>query len=163
MKELLLNYVRYNQWANRRLGEIFAQLSDEQLDREMKSSFPTIRKTAFHIYGAEKVWMSRLAGVSPSSFPALENSGFAVSRFSEAADEFVALLEGKDESFFTAMNSFKNLKGEVSDQPVHEMIMHCMNHSTFHRGQLVTMIREAGWNGALPSTDLVNYNRGKQR
>ena len=63
MKDLLLNYTRYNLWANKCLADTMEVLSDEQVNREMVSSFPTIRKTVFHLWGAEDIWKRRLMQV----------------------------------------------------------------------------------------------------
>src|ERR1700741_4907820 len=53
MKEILLNYTRYNAWANARIIDLLKNLSDEELDRELGGSFPSVRATAYNIWGAE--------------------------------------------------------------------------------------------------------------
>ena len=60
MKETLLQYAKYNLWANSRMIEVLAKLSEEKLDMEIESSFPTIRKTVWHCVRAEDIWLQRL-------------------------------------------------------------------------------------------------------
>ncbi|MBK6840509.1 MAG: hypothetical protein IPG90_21225 [Bacteroidetes bacterium] len=68
--------MQYNLWANQRLLDIISEhCSDEQLNRELVSSFPTIRKTLLHIWGAESVWLIRLNGSSPNAWTWMQYEG----------------------------------------------------------------------------------------
>src|SRR5438128_884263 len=67
MKELLLQYTKYNLWANTKLlGFIESAVAKDPavLDKEIPSSFNTIHKTLYHIYYAENIWYKRLNGES---------------------------------------------------------------------------------------------------
>lgn len=156
----LKTFTRYNLWANKRIAEVLDQLDPVAYDQPVKSSFPTIRVTAFHIWDAEYIWLQRLTGSSPragitTTLPAETKPA----DFVKGSEAFLEFLEKKDEAFFRAITTYRNIKGDQFSQPNDELIMHCMNHSTFHRGQLVTMIRETGFDGKLPATDLVVYFR----
>ncbi|HLO83040.1 MAG TPA: DinB family protein, partial [Chitinophagaceae bacterium] len=54
---------------------------------------------------------------------------------------------------------YKNYKGEEFSQPLYEILLHVFNHGTYHRGQLVTMIRALGHEEALPQTDFIVWAR----
>src|SRR5436190_20558531 len=70
MRHLLTNYTRYNLWANTRVCDFLkSNCNDEQLDKEIVSSFPSVKKTLLHIRDAECIWLERLHGNSLSSFP----------------------------------------------------------------------------------------------
>ena len=58
-------------------------------------------------------------------------------------------------------NNYKDTRGNSHTNTHWEMIMHCMNHSTYHRGQIVTILREGGVT-TIPSTDLIAYLREKK-
>ena len=60
MKELLIQYANYNIWANKRIIDSLLKLTPEQLDKPIESSFSSIRKTAYHSWGAEDVWWQRI-------------------------------------------------------------------------------------------------------
>ena len=60
MKRILLDYTRYNSWANARVIEILKTLNDQALDQALGGSFSTIRNTVNHIWGAESIWYQRL-------------------------------------------------------------------------------------------------------
>lgn len=159
-KDFLLNYARYNVWANKRIASVLDQLDDTSLDKILSSSFPSVRKTVFHLWDAEYIWMHRLQGKSLAfGYTATLPEGTPLSHFAKQSEDFLEFLLSCDDSFFTGRTAYKNIKGDSFDSLHAEMIMHCMNHSTFHRGQLITMIRETGWNDPLPSTDMIGYFR----
>ena len=60
MKPILFDYTQYNVWANALLIDLLKNLNDEQLDQDLGGSFDTVRKTLYHIWGAESIWMQRL-------------------------------------------------------------------------------------------------------
>jgi len=136
-KQYLLQLVKYNHWANTKLAEVLQTFDDAVLDQEVTSSFSSIRKTVYHIWDAEFIWLSRLEGVSLTAFP------------SKSYGEGIAI----------ELNcSYKNIQQKDFTNSHTEIIMHCMNHSTYHRGQLITLLRQAGCQ-TLPSTDLIAFLR----
>ena len=157
-KELLLQYLRYNQWANKRIADVLAKTEPTLLDKEIKSSFPTLRKTVHHIWDAELTWMSRMKKETLQWPPTAEFKNAPIHEFTNTSNEFVEYVSEKDEEFFTSATTYHNSKGQPYITPNSDIIMHCMNHGTFHRGQLVTMLREAGIS-KLPSTDFITFVR----
>ena len=166
MKEILSTYTSYNLWANTKFLDVLKNIEPLLLDKEIKSSFPSLRKTMQHIWSAEEVWHRRFLGESLASLPEPENnfSAFA-KRLSARSQSFVDLLKNKDENFLVQTCSYKDFRGNSHTNFHWQMIMHCMNHSTYHRGQIVTMLREVGVTNpptgaaGIPSTDLMAYFR----
>jgi uncharacterized damage-inducible protein DinB len=158
------NYIhtlaRYNAWANARIATRLSNLTSLILDFNLHSSFPTIRKTVFHVWDAEAIWLSRLQGTSLTSFPSKnfppDTNPIEFVKTSESFAEFV--LNMNNDALNTSCD-YKNIAGESFTSLKKEMILHCMNHSTFHRGQVVTMLRTAGVESGIPSTDLITYFR----
>ena len=60
MKDLLQQMARYNIWANKQFIDILLKMNDEILDKEINSSFPSIRATIYHMWSAEDIWLQRL-------------------------------------------------------------------------------------------------------
>jgi len=159
MKNTLLPYTSYNLWANTKLLDVLKSLDVSLLDKEIKSSFPTLRKTMHHVWSAEEVWHKRLHGESLASLPDPGND-FPVftKQLTSRSQSFIDLVNKKDESYLQQPNSYKDTRGNSHTNLHWQMIMHCMNHSTFHRGQVVTMLREHGIT-SIPVTDLIAYFR----
>src|SRR6186997_3058027 len=72
-QDILLQF-EYNRWANARLLEAAASLTNDQFTRDLSSSYSSIRDTLTHLLGAEEVWLMRWKGLSPTSM--LDPAGF---------------------------------------------------------------------------------------
>jgi uncharacterized damage-inducible protein DinB len=158
MKKLLTQYTAYNVWANAQFGSLLKGLEPSLLDKEVISSFPSLRKTVHHIWDAELIWTARLKNQSLAWPPSAQFKDPEIDAFvstSKAFDEYVRL---SDDAFLIASCDYKNTKGHAFANTNADIIMHCMNHGTFHRGQLVTMLRTLGIT-EIPSTDLIAFFR----
>lgn len=147
----------YSEWANARFLECVRGLSEEQFTRVIPSSYPTIRDTLAHMAFAEWLWLQRWQGNFPTQRPdwAHEPSLDAIDmRFRAIAEEREHLLMTLTDDDVSRELHYRNLANEPYTAILGELMAHVVNHATYHRGQLTTMIRQAG--GTPPSTDLVN-------
>jgi len=151
----------YNRWANSRTLEPVAKLTEQEFTRTLGGSFPSVRETLAHIYAAEWIWLERWLGRSPRGLPtsqevptleALKEKWGAVE---SACRDFV---EGLAESRLAEVIRYVNVKGETWEYPLSEMLVHVVNHSSYHRGQAATMLRQLG--KAPLSTDYLVFLDG---
>ena len=159
LKELRKLYA-YNRWANLRMLDALEELTDAELGRDLKSSFPNLAATLVHLLDAEWVWLERWNGRSPTDFP----DGSAMTSVHAVRDRWdllwrdqQAFLEGLDERTVARPVSYRTFAGDPQSQPLPDLMRHVVNHATYHRGQLVTMLRQLG--KTPPSTDYVRYLR----
>jgi uncharacterized damage-inducible protein DinB len=157
LHQQLLRLARYNFWANEQFANILSEVPAAWLDKEQKSSFNTLRKTTNHIFGGETVWLKRMQGSSPVSFP--ENEYPEPSVFHTSSRLLLEFLEQQPESFFDESISYSTFAGDTFVTPVCDILQHLFNHGTFHRGQLVTMLRGCGFEGKIPQTDFIAWQR----
>jgi uncharacterized damage-inducible protein DinB len=147
----------YTVWADRAMLAALAQASPEDLHRDTGSSFPSLLDTMGHILGAERVWLSRFVG-NPGYLPAL-SSYDSLEAIRAGFEEFWPELESYMASLDAAGLAFEltwtNTKGVTRTQPVYRLLLHFVNHSSYHRGQLVTMLRQLGY--TPPGTDMVYH------
>ena len=138
---------QFNAWANRRMFEATAGLTDEELARDLKSSFPSLRDTLVHIVGAEWVWLTRWQGTSPTSLPT-SKSGLThaqiVEWWREIDSERAAFLKSLAPSEIDRVIAYTNFAGVNYAFPLWQMLRHLVNHSSYHRGQVMTMLRQLG-------------------
>ena len=164
MKALLQQLTAYNLWAHQKIITCML-LQDENIwHQQTPSSFDSLYKTVVHLWDAETVWWQRVklqeriivpSKNSTASFTEVCNS---LLQQSTAWEQWVkAATELALQHVFLYTNSQK----EQFKQPVYEVIMHVCNHSTFHRGQLVTMLRQLGVT-TLPQTDFSYWCRGQK-
>jgi uncharacterized damage-inducible protein DinB len=161
MKNLITRYTQFNHWANGKILDFLQGMPQENLDAEIVSSFPSLRKTVYHIWDAEILWLRRLEGVSLSAWPSKSFSG----SFEEAAavvrdcdQKLVDYARAADEEKLSTLLAYKNVKGEEFSNTIADILMHVVNHSTYHRGQIITMLRQTG-HQSLFATDYIVYCR----
>lgn len=158
--EELRSLFAYNRWAALRLLDAIEGLSDEEFNRDLGSSFPSVAATLVHIMGAEWVWLQRWLGTSPTSFPdatAMTSVAAVRARWTQLWAEQQAWLDTIDEGALQGVLSYRAFDGQPFAQPLGRLALHVINHSTYHRGQVATMLRQLG--RTPPSTDLVRFYR----
>lgn len=161
MKQLLASFAQYEYWANKQLLEVILSLSEEQQLQEIKSSFPSIQKTLLHMWDASSIWWQRLHKTeqlevpSLSFHPAMNDIVQGLLKQNQQWIEWVNTATDEDLVFILA---YKTLKGDLFEQPVKEIVLHLNNHGTYHRGQLVTMLRQVGVE-KIPQTDYILFSR----
>ena len=163
MKPLLQQYAAYNVWANQKLFDCINNLSDDQVQREITSSFSSIYKTVLHMWFAEDIWWQRLKlAEQPVSAADLFTGSFSELQqlFNRQSAEWAAWVAQATEVQLTHVFAYQNSKKEQFKQPVYEMMLHVFNHGTYHRGQLVTMLRQLGVE-KIPPTDFIVFARKK--
>ena len=150
----------YNAWANQRSLDAAAQLSDEQFNKPLGSSFPSVRDTLVHICSGEWVWLERCNGRTPSAFPDL-SSIQAISALREhwapQAKQLLEFIQGLAQDDLDRVMEYKTLNFGVYKNPMWQSLQHLANHGTYHRGQVTTMLRQLGAKPIL--TDLMHFYR----
>ena len=150
----------YNAWANRRSLTAAAALSPEQFTKPLGSSFSSVRDTLAHIFGAEWIWLERFQGRSPSSLPDTTEYPDVASlgeRWGEFEPRLLAFVRNLTQSDLDRTLEYKTLKFGVYSNPLWQSMQHVVNHGTYHRGQVTTMLRQLGAQPIL--TDLMHFYR----
>jgi uncharacterized damage-inducible protein DinB len=151
----------YHYWARDRILDAVEPLAPEQLTRDMGNSFRSIRDTLVHTYAAEWAWYSRWQGESPTALLASDTfSDLASIRREWSAHEtnMRALLERLGEEGVNRRIDYKLLNGQPSSSVFWHMCQHVVNHATYHRGQVTTMLRQLGATPPKPM-DLIAFYR----
>lgn len=148
----------YTAWADARMFDALEPLTPEQWTRDLGSSLKSVRDTAVHLVGAEWLYLSRFQGVSPAAtwnpedFP---SPAALRSKWTPVAAGLAAFAAEQTPESLRAPLSYRNLKGEALSLPLVTAVLQALNHSTYHRGQVTTLLRQLGARPA--STDLVLY------
>jgi uncharacterized damage-inducible protein DinB len=151
----------YHYWARDRLLDALEPLAPEQFTRDLGSSFKSIRDTVAHTYAAEWAWHSRWQGESPTALlPADLFADVASIRAVWSAHEakMRAFLEELGDNGITRVFDYTLLSGQPGSSPFWQMLQHVVNHASYHRGQVTTMLRQIG---AAPakSMDMIAFYR----
>jgi uncharacterized damage-inducible protein DinB len=156
----------YNRWANESMFAVLDTLTEQQFTTELPSSFPSIRETVFHILFAEWLWLKRWQGASPRSTLSNPDGSLAtwetltpggtpsaselatlagLRSFADSIDrersEFLGRLS---EDVLQAPLQFRDMAGNPYVEPLVNLMQHVANHSSYHRGQVTTLLRQLG-------------------
>jgi uncharacterized damage-inducible protein DinB len=137
----------YNRWANKTILDVVSKLTPEQFTKDLHSSHRSVRDTIVHILAAEWIWLERWKGVSPKAlldpadFPTVES---VTTRLSEVETECAGFIQGLTDEALTQAVTYTNTKGEKWTYSLEQMMQHVANHSSYHRGQVATMLRQLG-------------------
>jgi uncharacterized damage-inducible protein DinB len=151
----------FHYWARDRVLEAVAALSPDQYTRDLGGSFKSVRDTLVHLYSAEWAWYQRWHGISPTAplrfddYPDVETLRRA---WTEHEQKARAHLDALGEEDITRVLNYRLLSGQAGASAFWQMLQHMVNHGSYHRGQVTTMLRQLG---ATPpkSVDMITYYR----
>jgi uncharacterized damage-inducible protein DinB len=153
---ILREFFTYNYWARDRQLDACAALRPDQLQCPLGSSFSSLQDTLVHLLGAEWLWLERLRGRSPGrlpatrEFPSLEA---ILDRWRIVERAMLDYLDTLNDELLASNVSYKNFSGETWRYPVWLVLLHILNHQTYHRGQVATLLRQLG--AEPPAVDLL--------
>jgi len=153
--------VDYHYWARDRVLEAVEPLSGDEFTRDLGSSFRSVRDTLAHIYAAEWAWCSRWNGHSPTAllppdtFPDVPT---LKTRWATLEADVRAVVERMGSAGLDTVIEYKMINGDARASVFWHMLQHVVNHASYHRGQVTTMLRQIG---AKPpqSMDLITFYR----
>lgn len=148
----------YNRWANQRTLNAATELDGDAFTRAMGSSFSSVRDTLAHVLSGEWIWLERWQGRSPTAllnaadFPTVQSLQSRWEGVEQDRRRFIQELTrerlGKDLAYI-------NRSGEHYSYPLWQQMVHVVNHSSYHRGQVTTLLRQLG--AEAVSTDFLAY------
>ncbi|WP_439021959.1 DinB family protein [Bacillus thuringiensis] len=157
------NMYAYHLWANKVLLERIKELPSNVLYKESNSSYPNIAQTFSHIYVVDVMWLQVLKGIGMQE--ALEASMALLKKTNlYSVDEFIKSFEELASQYEEWMNSQKDLEQKINlnnpwsgarETAYSEILFHVVNHGTYHRGNITTMLRQQGH--ASTMNDLALY------
>jgi uncharacterized damage-inducible protein DinB len=154
------NMYRYNGWANQRVLASLRSIDQERFVRHLKTSHGSIRGTVAHLASAECIWLQRWTGkpgnqmLPESDFETIE---IASQRLTEFDNDLVDYVNSLSEEDLRSTKSYVTTQGKPYSNVVQDMLVHLINHSTYHRGQIAALLRQVD---AVPqSTDFILYCR----
>jgi uncharacterized damage-inducible protein DinB len=161
--EDLRTLLDYHYWARDRMFDALDALTPEQATRSLGGSFTSVHDTVAHLYAADVVWYARWQGDSPAAlltgaaFPDLATVRRA---WTEHERKMRAFLDELGEAGITRAIGFKMLTGQPASSPFWQMLQHLVNHGSYHRGQVTTMLRQLGAQPAK-SLDMIAFYRAR--
>ncbi len=148
----------YIYWARDRVLAASAVLTPEEFTRDLGVSHRSFHETCVHMFGSERLWLTRWQGKSPTGrdnpadYPTIEA---VVARWRQTEGETRAHLAAMHPGDEAKNITYTTLDGALVTYPFWQTALQVTNHSSYHRGQLVAMLRQLGKKGV--GTDLIMY------
>jgi uncharacterized damage-inducible protein DinB len=150
----------YNSWANERVLRSLLPVDQDVFASNQQASHGSIRGIIAHIAAAEWIWLERWKGSSPlmllpeSEFETVELAKQRLNKIDHDLQEFTSQLTQAD---LDGSRGYKTTEGQAYSNILSDMLLHVVNHSSYHRGQIITLLRQVG--AAPQSTDFILFVR----
>jgi uncharacterized damage-inducible protein DinB len=153
----LLELYRYDRWANSRFLDALSGLSEKDLTKPLGTSHGSILGTLRHILWSEWMWLGRWRKTAPTIGDprSIADLSELTSCWSDFEADQRAFLQTLAESDLDRVVSYENPPGTTWSYLLRHMLQHVANHATFHRGQVVTLMRQLGMKP--PVTDFLVF------
>ena len=164
MKSRYDMFAGYNRWANARIYDAAATLSDADYRADRGAFFKSVHGTLNHLLVGDRIWMQRFTGMgeAPARLDAILYDDFAALRLARRAeDERIAAWIGSlSEADLQGTFRYRTLTNPTTiEQPRAPALDHFFNHQTHHRGLAHGLLSGLLGNERTPSLDLINYQR----
>lgn len=148
MKKYFLKLYSYNDWANKKVINCLKkqQVADDKVLLLMS-----------HTLSALYIWLARITGKSAEPYPLWKQYSLAELEVmcNEIGQHWLAYIT-EHESFDREL-SYNNYVGDPYKNNVENIMIHLVNHSTYHRAQVATLLRQNGFEPV--NTDFITYDR----
>lgn len=148
-------HLLYTLWADRLVRDAAREVRPEDLTREAGVSFGSLLGTLVHMLGSQRRWLSRFTGQAlpvlptPKDLPDFLSLAMA---WEETHAELEAFLAALTEEQLAAEITWTSTEGEPHTLPLWQPVSHMVNHATYHRGQVASLLRQLGYQP--PRTDM---------
>ncbi|WP_018767960.1 DinB family protein [Bacillus sp. 105MF] len=154
----------YHIWANQTILGRIKELPSSVLSQEVNSSFPTIAHALSHIYAVDKMWYLVLTGngMQEALQACIPLNESILSSVDEYAHNFAELAEQYREWFRSQTDLeqtilLENPFASIRQTRLSEIVLHVVNHGTYHRGNVSTMLRQLGHASTMNDYSLFWY------
>ncbi len=164
MKSHFWMFAGYNEWANRRLYEAAAALSDAEYRADRGAFFGSVHATLNHVLVGDRIWMNRFDGSGPtySRLDEIPFDRFAPLRSAREAEDrrIIEWIDALNADALGGSFTYRTIvnPAEVT-QRLAPALAHFFNHQTHHRGQVHGILTALRGKAGAPSLDLIYFQR----
>lgn len=164
MKSRYLMFAAYNTWANARLYDAAARLSEADYRADRGAFFKSVHGTLNHLLVADRVWMRRFTGTGevPPSLDAILYDRLDTLRAARNAEDarISGWITSLSEEQIAGRITYRTIVNpKTIEQELAPTLDHFFNHQTHHRGQAHCLLSGLLGNDATPGLDLIMYQR----
>jgi uncharacterized damage-inducible protein DinB len=154
------SHLEFMKWADEIMLAALSQAPPDRIGQDLGSSFQSLFGTLNHIYLAELVWLKRVQGQQDARIADLESPADPSAlgqAWPEVHKNWIDWSRSLSSEDWQKPLIFRNMQGAESQLPLWQTVMHLVNHGSYHRGQVATMLRQSDIKP--PGTDLITFYR----
>lgn len=150
---------RFNGWANEQIYGTCSELPQQAYRLDRKAFFGSISNTLNHLLVVDRLWLGRLERVEHGirGLDQILYDDFDSLRSARIAEDhhLIGYVDNLDAVKLSEIIKYRLMNGQNAETPVHLILVTLFNHQTHHRGQVHTMLTQAGL--SPPDTDVIDY------
>jgi uncharacterized damage-inducible protein DinB len=155
MSDWMKRQYDYHVWANEKLLRHLEELPEDVFLKPTDLGFSSISEVFGHLVSAEEVWLARLNGetpppLSPKPFQTSEEARLYMREQQERFREYIRNIKDWETKV-----DYSNTKGQARSNTIIEIVLQVVNHGTYHRGNVTTILRSYGYPGTV--TDYIAF------
>jgi uncharacterized damage-inducible protein DinB len=140
MKQHFAMFAAYNRWANDRIYEAAASLSEAEFNQTTGVVFGSVMGTLNHLLVADRIWMKRFTGLgdAPARLDAIVHAALPALRIARRAEDarIVDWIDGLTRDALAGRFTYVTVTDmRTISQRLAPALAHFFNHQTHHRGQ----------------------------
>lgn len=139
---------RYSAWANARLFDALATLPSDEATAPRITGFGNMVNTLNHAYVVDLIWKAHLEGVPHGFTSRTTESKPSLADLRAAQTEvdhwYIDYADKLSEEALNEIVHFKFVDGGAGAMARSDMLLHIVNHKTYHRGYVADMLYQAG-------------------
>lgn len=149
----------FHLWRQQRIIELLKTLDTEYFSKQLSGSFGSLFIVLKHLVWAEKVWLGRVNNNEVATMRDQNVEGM-LADWQGVTQKWISLIEKTDDTDFESSVRYFTSKGEEYHNSLFEIVIHLIDHSTYHIGQMMNAIRAFGMEPV--STNYIHYLRSKK-
>jgi uncharacterized damage-inducible protein DinB len=165
-KEYFSEMFDYMRWGDRLMIGAARTVPDEQYYADQGISFGSVHKLMVHCMAAQWIWLSRWRGENPTRLESHEQypkRGDVEQRWPLVHAALIDFLGLQTPGTLARAVNYRNLKGEHCSLALADLMLHVIDHASYHRGQVASMIKRAGGQPAAVSYTRYALERGETK
>jgi uncharacterized damage-inducible protein DinB len=150
--------LQFHDWRRKMVSEVLEAADKQLFDEQLKGSFGSLYIILNHLVWAEKVWLGRVDRSEVATMKSSDVSGL-IKAWEEVSGKWLALVQSASEDLINREIVYYNSTGDEFKNTVKEIVIHMVDHSTYHVGQMMNALRAFGVEPV--STNYIHYLRAK--
>jgi uncharacterized damage-inducible protein DinB len=148
----------FHLWRQSQIATLLEGLNADLLAQPLNGSFGSLNIILHHLVWAEMVWLGR---VDNSTLAAMQDSDVKnmLKVWKATSAKWRSILASTDESGFRTPIAYFNTKGDRFENTLGEIVLHMIDHTTYHVGQMMNAVRGFGVDPV--QTNIIHYLRAQ--